>query len=203
MRRFLPEAVSDENLLTCLRAAQQAPSGGNVQPVQYVVLTEDEPKAVVGELYHRAYVRYERTLPEPSSFRTPEDEASWRRTRAASMHLAEHLAEVPAIVLFLLPQIPWTPSDEDGPMDIGPLYASCYPAVQSFCVAARALGLGTALTTVVRIHTAEVRDALGIPELYEIAALVPVGHPVGHFGVARRKPVEALTHWNAWGAKRR
>ncbi|HEX9260225.1 MAG TPA: nitroreductase family protein [Acidimicrobiales bacterium] len=203
MRRFLPDPVSDDDLLTCLRAAQQAPTGGNIQPVQYLLLTEPEPKAVVGELYRRAYIRYEASLPDPTSFRTPEDEASWRRTRDASMHLALNMGDVPAIVLFLLPQIPWTPSDDEGPLDIGPLYASCYPAVQSFCVAARALGLGTALTTVIRIHTTEVREALGIPELYEIAALVPVGYPVGHFGVARRKPVEAVTHWNAWGAKRR
>jgi nitroreductase len=202
MRRYTDEPVTDDEVLTCLRAAQQAPSGGNVQPVQYLVLTDPEPKAVVGDLYRRAFLRYEASLPDPS-FRTPDDEASWRRTREASHHLAEHLAEAPAIVLFLLPQIPWTPADAEGPMDIGPLYASCYPAVQSFCVAARALGLGTALTTVIRINTDGVREALDIPELYEIAALVPVGHPVGRFGVARRKPVEAVTHWNTWGHKRR
>ena len=89
------------------------------------------------------------------------------------------------IVLFLQPLIPWTPQDEDGVMDIGRLDASVYPAVQNFCVAARALGLGTALTTVIRIHTAEVLAALGVPAApdgsarYEIAALVPVGWPSG------------------------
>jgi nitroreductase len=202
MRRYTDEPVTDDEILTCLRAAQQAPSGGNVQPQQYVVLTEPEPKAVVGELYRRAYERYERSLPDPT-FRSPEDEASWRRTRDASQHLADHMAEAPAIVLFLMPQIPWTPQDDEGPMDIGPLYASVYPAVQSFLVAARSLGIGTALTTVVRIHSDEVRDALGVPELYEIAALVPMGRPVGRFGQARRKPVEAVTHWNRWGDRRR
>ena len=88
-------------------------------------------------------------------------------------------------------------------MDIGPLYASAYPAVQNFCIAARALGIGTALTTVIRIHTAEVAADLGIPANYEIVALVPMGRPAGKFGVAYRKPVEAVTHWNAWGEKRR
>ena len=79
-------------------------------------------------------------------------------------------------------------------MDIGRLDASVYPAVQNFCVAARSLGLGTALTTVIRIHTAEVLEALGVPTApdgsarYEIAALVPVGWPSGKFGVAPRKP---------------
>lgn len=203
IRRFTEEPVTHDELLICLRAAQQAPSGGNVQPQQYVVLTDPEAKARVGELYRLAYDRYERSLPDPASFRTPDDEASWRRTKAASRHLAESMAEVPAIVLFLMPVIPWTPSDEEGPMDIGPLYASVYPAVQSFCVAARALGLGTALTTVIRIRTDEVLEALGVPPGWEIAALVPVGRPAGAFGVARRKPVEAVTHWDRWGNKHR
>jgi nitroreductase len=203
IRRFSDRPVSDDDLLTCLRAAQQAPSGGNVQPVQYVVVQDPERRAVVGRWYKEAFDRYERALPDPTSFRTPEDEVSWRRTRDASRHLADHLGDAPALVLFLLPVIPWTPSDADGPMDIGPLYASAYPAVQNFCVAARALGLGTALTTVIRIHTTEVLCDLGVPEGFEILALVPVGYPTGSFGVARRKPAEAVTHWDQWGTKRR
>jgi nitroreductase len=203
MRRFTDEPVTDDELWTCLRAAQQAPSGGNVQPQAYVVVRDPELKARLGELYRLAYARYEKSLPDPASFRSPEDEASWRRSREASNHLAGHVADAAALVLFLMPIIPWSPSDAEGPMDIGPLYASVYPAVQSFMVAARALGLGTALTTVIRIRDAEAREVLGIPEGYEIAALVPVGRPAGRFGQARRKPVEAVTHWDRWGNRRR
>jgi nitroreductase len=77
-----------------------------------------------------------------------------------------------------------------------------YPAVQNFCLAARSLGIGTALTTVVRIYTAELLEALGVPEgRFEIAALVPMGRPRGSFGVAPRKPAEKVTHWNAWGRR--
>jgi nitroreductase len=204
IRHFTDEAVSDDDLRACLAAAQQAPSGGNVQPQQYVVVTDPDVRADVARWYRAAFDRYERSLPEPSEFRDEAQAASWRRTRDASRHLAEHLAEAPALVLFLQPVIPWTPSDEDGEMDIGRLDASVYPAVQNFCVAARALGLGTALTTVIRIHTADVLAALGVPEgRFEIAALVPVGRPSGRFGVAQRKPATAVTHWNRWGDKRR
>ncbi|MFM7537824.1 MAG: nitroreductase family protein [Acidimicrobiales bacterium] len=203
MRRFTDEPVTDDEIRQCLAVAQQAPTGGNVQPQQYLVLTDPEPKAVVGELYRLSYERYERALGDPASFRSPEDEASWRRTRAASQHLADHLHEAPALVLFLLPIIPWGARDDEGFLDIGPLYASVYPAVQNFCVAARALGIGTALTTVIRIRTEEVRAALGIPDGYEIAALVPMGRPVGRFGQARRKPAAAVTHWQRWGNRQR
>jgi len=203
MRRFTDEPVTDDEITRCLQAAQQAPSGGNVQPWQYLVVTDPERRAAVGALYRAAYDRYERTLAAiPQRFRTPEDEASWSRTFAASRHLADHLGEAPALVLFLLPIIDWTPSDGDGPMDIGPLYASIYPAVQNFMLAARDLGIGTALTTVIRIHHNDLRRLLDIPEAMEVAALVPMGRPAGRFGVARRKPAAAVTHWERFGNKR-
>jgi nitroreductase len=204
MRRYSDRPVEQADIETCLRAAQQAPSGGNVQPQQYVVVQDPAKRAALGELYRSAFDRYERSLPEPSSFADERQAAAWRRTRDASRHLADHLGEVPVIVVFLQPLIPWSPSDDEGPMDIGRLDASVYPAVQNFCVAARALGLGTALTTVIRIHTAEVLALLGAPEgRYEVAALTPLGYPTGNFGVAPRKPAPAVTHWDSWGDKRR
>lgn len=208
IRRYTAEPVSDDDVWTCLRAAQQAPSGGNVQPQQYVVVTDPEQKAVLAGWYRAAFDRYERSLPEPTAFKDEQQAASWRRTRDASRHLADHLQDVPVIVVFLQPLIPWSPADDEGTMDIGRLDASVYPAVQNFCLAARALGLGTALTTVIRIHTAEVLEALGVPAgrdgaaRFEIAALVPLGHPVGRFGVAPRRPVERVVHWDRWGNQR-
>lgn len=209
IRRYTDEPVTDDEIATCLRAAQQAPSGGNVQPQHYVVVTDPDRKAEVARWYRTAFDRYEGSLPDPSAFRDEAAAESWRRTRDASRHLADHLGDAPAIVLFLQPIIPWTPADADGEMDIGRLDASVYPAVQNFCLAARSLGIGTALTTVIRIHAAETLAALGVPAnddgspRFEIAACVPVGRPAGRFGVAPRKPASAVTHWNEWGNRRR
>lgn len=203
IRRYAPTPVPAELIERCLAAAQQAPSGGNVQPQQYVVVADAATRARLGELYRRAFDRYEASLPDAAGFRDAADAASWERTRRASRHLADHLGEVPVLVVFLQPLIPWAPADAAGPMDIGRLDASVYPAVQNFCVAARALGLGTAVTTVIRIHTAEVLDVLGVPaDRFEIAALVPLGYPTGSFGVARRRPAAAATHWDRWKGPR-
>lgn len=106
------------------------------------------------------------------------------------------------MVAFLMPNISMTLHDDEGPMDIGTPFASVYPAVQNFMLAARSMGIGTTLTTVYRIYQQEVRDILGIPERYEIIALVPMGRPRGQFGVAPRRPVESVTHWNRFGEKR-
>ncbi len=202
MRRLSDREVTESDIRLCLEAAQQAPSGGNVQPQQYVVIRDQQMRELVGDVYRRAYDRYEATLPEPAGM-TGSRLESYLRTRNASRHLAEHISEAPVLIMFLQPIIPWGGIDDDGPLDIGRLDASVYPAVQNFCVAARSLGLGTTLTTVIRVLQAEALQAIGAPDgRFEIAALVPVGYPTGSFGRAPRRPVEQAIHYDRWGEKR-
>ena len=204
MRRYTDDPVTDDEILHCLRAALQAPSGGNIQPWQFLVLTDAAVRASVGEIYRRAFDRYEpRAVEARPPARDDAAAAAELRMRNASRHLAEHFGESPAIVAFLMPNITMTLHDEAGDLDIGTPFASVYPAVQNFMLAARGLGIGTTLTTVYRIYQDEMRHLLGIPERYEIVAMVPMGRPTGTFGVAPRRPLSSLTHWNTFGQKRR
>jgi nitroreductase len=204
VRRFSDAPVSDEEIAACIRAAVQGPSGGNIQPWQFLVVRDAETRRAIGGVYRRAYERYEpallRSLPP---FRTPEDEAVFRRMLAASRHLAEHLGEAPALVLVLMPAISMTLEDAAGPLDVGTPFASVYPAVQNLMLAARGLGIGTTLTTVYRIYQSEVRAICGVPERYEIVALIPMGRPRGRFVPGRRRAAEEVTHWDRFGNKRR
>ncbi|MES4791791.1 MAG: hypothetical protein C4321_01325, partial [Chloroflexota bacterium] len=59
IRRFTDEPVTEAEVLTCLRAARQAPSGGNIQPWQFLVVREPSIRRGLGEIYRRAYARYE------------------------------------------------------------------------------------------------------------------------------------------------
>ncbi len=203
IRRFTDEPVTEEEILTCLRAAQQAPSGGNIQPWQFVVITDQGKKRAIGEIYAAAYTRYETAMAgnRPVA-RSEKAAASQQKMLDASRYLADHIGEAPGLVAFLMPNIDMTVHDAEGPMDIGTPYASAYPAVQNFMLAARSLGIGTTLTTVYRIRQQEVRDLLEIPERYEIIALVPMGRPAGKFGIAPRRPVEQVTNWNRFGERR-
>ena len=204
MRRFTDHPVDEATVLAILRAAQQAPSGGNLQPWQFVVVTDPAVRTEVAAIYRRTYQRYEAAmLPLVPPFRDPAAQRSWDRTIAASRHLADHLAEVPVLVAVCMADVDLTLTDEHGPLDIGTPFASTYPAVQNLMLAARSFGLGSALTTVFRIEHDAMRAALGVPDSHQIVALVPIGHPVGSFGVAPRRPVEGVTHWDRWGARRR
>lgn len=203
MRRFTDESVPDDVIEAILAAAVQAPSGGNIQPYQFVVVTDPERRAALGEIYLRGWNRYrpavEKITPPAKS---PEAAAAQERNIKASDDLAHALGSVPVLILLLVPKITMEVSDEEGTMDVGPVYASVYPAVENLILAARAYGLGTVLTTVHRVHEDEVRAVCAIPDRYEVAALLPLGHPTGRWGVARRRPAPSLTSWDTFGTRR-
>ena len=81
--------------------------------------------------------------------------------------------------------------------------SSIYPAVQNLLLAARALGLGTALTTVHSMFEDEIKTMLGIPANVQTAALIPMGYPSAEerFGGSRRRPVAEVTHLDRWSGR--
>ena len=82
MRRFTDEPVGEEDVWACLRAAVQAPSGGNIQPYQFLVVTDPALRSAIGELYLRAWERY---APAVAKVTPPFEEARSRRpTRPAA-----------------------------------------------------------------------------------------------------------------------
>lgn len=203
MRRYTDAPVTDGEIEMILAAAVQAPSGGNIQPYQFLVVTDPERRTKIGALYLQAYDRYEpavlRLVPPFADDRARErHERNWRLSR----QLAGSIADAPAMVLVLVPRISMAVADDDGEMDVGSIYASVFPAVQNLMLAARALGIGSCLTTVFRIHEAEVRAVCEVPDRYEIVALLPLGRPVGQWGVAPRRPAPTLTSWDTFGNRR-
>jgi nitroreductase len=200
MRRYSDRDVPREVIEAVLAAAVQAPSGGNIQPYQFLVVTDDDAKHAIGEIYLRAWRRYSPAVAAVTPpARTEEAAQTHQRNVAASDHLATTIGEAPALVLVLVPRVDMKVEDAGGTMDVGPVYASVYPAVQNLILAARAFGLGTVLTTVYRVYEDEVRAACDVPDRYEVAALLPLGYPTGSWGKAARRPATTLTSWNTFG----
>jgi len=189
MRRLLPDAVSDEDVWTILDTAVMAPSGGNRQPWNFVVIRDAEKKRKIGEWYLEAWERA--YGPQREAFNaTP----TMQRTFSSADYLARHLADVPVLILATV---------KKDMIAIGPtLGASVYPAVQNIMLAARALGLGTTLTTLHKMHEQEVKDLLGIPDDVETMALIPLGKPKGKFSTPSRLPAEKVVYWDAWQSTR-
>ena len=109
--------------------------------------------------------------------------------------LAQQMASVPVLILACIDH--GDTGAGPGPITRG---ASFYPAVQNLLLAARALGLGTVLTTLHTQYEHEIKALLHIPETVQTAALIPVGHPAegGHFGHARRRPLSEVVFHDTW-----
>jgi nitroreductase len=81
------------------------------------------------------------------------------------------------------------------------LGGSIFPAVQNFLLAARAQGLGACLTSWASYGgEALLREAVGVPADWLMAAHVVVGWPRGHHGPLRRRPMSDVVYADHWGA---
>lgn len=187
MRRLKTDLVSDEDLWKILHTATMAPSGGNRQPWNFIVVRDEEKKRKIGAWYLDAW----NTAYGPAR-ETMQADPQMKKTFDSADHLANHIAEAPVLIFATIRRDMPT----SGPSLL--LGASIYPAVQNLMLAARAIGLGTALTTLHRLHEAEVKELLGIPDGVETMAMIPVGWPKGKFGTPARLPVEKVVFWDGW-----
>jgi nitroreductase len=195
-RRYLaPDPIPDDVLWAILDAAIRGPSGGNSQQWGWVVVTDPEIKKRVAAWYlenwDRAYGRRrDQILAAPAG-----SEGLTARGFLGAEHLAHHLHEAPVWVFPVLRNAAHAKSPRVG--------SSIYGAVQQLCLAARAYGIGTSLTTLHGGHEEELRELLGLPDDALTMALIPMGYPAsGRWAQPRRRPVDEVVHWNRWGATR-
>jgi nitroreductase len=109
--------------------------------------------------------------------------------------MVENFEAIPAIIFPCLVK----PEEATGP----PQYSSIFPAVQNLLLAARGLGLGAVITAGIAMpYINEVKELLHTPLNVEPVALIPIGWPdKERYGKTTRKPVEEISHWEAWGKR--
>jgi len=190
VRRLLPDPVDDEIVRRLLELAVRAPTGGNQQSWEFVVVRDPEVKHQLARLNRqswavmkRMYARQARN--DPKSARML-DAVQWQ---------ADHFEEVPVVVVACLRG----PRPRFPAIGASSYYGSAYPAIQNLLLAARALGLGAALTTLPVWSVLLARRTLGLPRNVTPIAAVPLGWPRGRYGPTTRRPVEEVTHLDRYG----
>jgi nitroreductase len=191
MRRLKPDPVPDSVIRQLLDLAICAPSGGNRQGWSFVVVRDPATRARLGELYREAWGELIKLPYYADASKAPTDSPAGRML-ASARHLSEHLGEAPVLILACIAVDAGTrPNLTTG--------ASVYPAVQNLMLAARALGIGSCITTIHRFRDPQVKALLGIPADVETAALIPLGYPRGTFGPPPRRPVTEVAYSDRWG----
>jgi len=193
-RFYRPDPVPDAVLLRVLDAARWAPTGGNRQPVRFVVVRDRDVRRQLRDLYLPLWEGYAGRAQKRPGAPPP-------RLLANADHFARHLDEIPVLIVVcaLLGEIMATDRHLDRLSVVGG--ASVYPAVQNLLLAARAEGLGTALTTLLSAVEPEVRALLAIPDGIATAATITLGYPARAFPTRlARRPLTELCFADRWSA---
>jgi nitroreductase len=190
--------VSPDLVRECIEIATQAPTGSNQQGWHWVVVTDATKRKALGEMYQRAFDLY-RTMPFYAGKITTGDpvrDATQQRVASSAEYLAQHMGDAPVLVVPCI-----TGRVDNAPsMASAALWGSLHPAVWSFCLAARARGLGTSWTSLHLMFEEEAAGVLGIP-FAEIAqgALIPVAYTKGtDFKPGPRQDLDAIIHVDSW-----
>ena len=181
-RDFTDEPVDDGQLAAVLRAATFAPSAENRQPWEFVIVRDQARRQAIGDLMTRAWESGGRA-------------SSAQRLSARMVADVEHgvtggFARAPVMIV--------VGADTARALE-ATVPSSIFPAVQNMLLAAGALGLGSALTTIATGYREELQVLLGLPSHVWPMAVVPVGHPARPLKPPRREPFEGHAHREQYG----
>jgi nitroreductase len=190
LRLDLERAVDDQIIFDCIDIAEQAPSGGNQGSRRWIIVRDPGVKAQLAELYMESAGAFMIGARDKIAGTGHPQE----RVMNSSAYLAEHLAEVPAIV------IPTILGVHDGSGRPG-LFDSVIQSVWSFSVALRARGLGSAWTTAILMQRDELAETLGVPDGITQIAMLPVAWTKGtDFKRAPRYPAREIAFIDRYGS---
>ncbi len=181
-RQFADRDVDDAMVELCLTAATHAPSAENLQPWVFVVVRDASQRAAIADLTRRLWRERGRTASEG---------------RLAPGLMADvdagaetGMAGAPVLVVVC---------GDSSVAHRSTLPASIFPATQNLLLAAGALGLGSAMTTLATLEADTLTNILDLPGHVHPMAVVPLGWPAQPLGQPRREPVSERAHRDRYG----
>jgi nitroreductase len=202
VREFTDEPVPDDVLNSILEVARFAPNGGNRQAWQVIVLKDPEIRTHIRKLYVLAWREYMAHVYaglvafaplDRGRYTGPAIDLEQARSTPAPTPFVDHLDEVPVLLVVLveLAQLAVIDNGLDRQSIVGG--ASVYPFVHNVLLAARDVELGGVMTTALCRQEPAVKELLGIPDGFAVAALVALGRPKSSITKLKRKPVDSFT----------
>ena len=193
MRRVKPDPIPDDVMARIMDAAVRAPSGGNTQKWRFILVSDPATKSKIQKMYSEGLNELNRTQYQATmdliENGDPNDPAviQAKKTHKSAVWLADNLDKVPTLLFAF------------GKQNGG---SSIYPALWSIQLAARAEGIGTALTTLLfKYYRPQMLEILGAPtgDEWEPFAMLSMGYPTGRWDVAKRQPAHQVTYQEKWG----
>ena len=193
VREFADEPLPDETLHRILDNARFAPSGGNRQGTHVIVVRDQETRERIAELNKPAVRRYVAQAKAGQSPWNPLEAPAPTPEEIAATDVPEQFTKpvlTAGAVLVVCVDLGVVAATDQHLDRVGVISgASVYPLVWNILLAARNEGFGGTITTMAVAQEPAVRELLGIPERYAVAAVLPLGKPVKQLTKLTRRPV--------------
>jgi nitroreductase len=190
MRRVRPDPIPDDVLGRIFDAAVRGPSGGNAHTFRFMTVTDKGTLAKLKAIYHDAYWELQETsykdVRAQLDTADPDDPsmAQTRRISKSAEDFIENFDHHPMMIFVF--------GKDRGE-------STTFPVLWNLSLAARAEGLGTFVTTLLKLRKREVEDLLGMPEgFWHMHAMIPIGYPTGRWGLAKRQPAQEFVFSETW-----
>jgi nitroreductase len=194
VREYTGDPLPDEVLERILDNARFAPSGGNRQGTRVVIVRDGQTRERLIELTIPGTQRYIAQLRNGEGPWNPLQPCGVDAQTIAAVEVPPQspLREADVVLVVCVDLAVVAAFDQD--LDRVGLIAgaSIYPFVWNILLAARNEGYGGVLTTNVVAEEPRVKELLGIPDTYAIAAVLPLGKPVRQLTKLTRRPVAEI-----------
>jgi nitroreductase len=195
-RQYTDDTVTDETLYRILDNARFAPSGGNRQGWNVLVIRDKAVRRSLKEIMQPTIKQYKAQSAAgevPFNSIAPSNvSAETIASTPANFPLVDGLEDAPVVLVICVDMKVVVSLDKD--LDrVGIISgASIYPFAWNILLAARNEGLGGVLTTFLANQEPAAKELLGIPDHVAIASMLGIGKPVKQLTKLKRNPVESF-----------
>jgi len=160
IRSYKADPVTDEVMNQVIEAGKWVPTGNNTHPIEIIAVKDKALIEQLEEIIAEAYA------PKMS-----------QRFGAQ-------------VILVVLGDPRFCDAYPKGFMREEILHSSLAAAIQNMLLASRAVGLGGSVWEIVPLPAAvKIKDLLGVPQLYVVKALLPLGYPKGEVTTSPKRDI--------------
>lgn len=189
MRRVKPDPIPLHVQQQIIDAAIRAPSGGNQQGWQFLLIDSPVVRNKLAPIYRECMALiwtqvYGKLIEEHK--KTPEspDAIQFFKVQRSAQYMADHFETYPLLLVGFSARTS----------------GSIEPALWNAQLAARVHGVGSTLTGALAFRKEQTLEVLGVPadSPWQMVGLVAFGYPTGRWAVAPRRAAHEVTYYNQW-----
>ncbi len=195
VREFQPRPVEEEKLLRVLEAGLKAPSNNHLRQWEFILVKDPEQRLKVAELASKGKnITNEELEKALNNWSDELQREMYRKALPVQVKMLLNSSELLVVCYRLRKPL----KECEILYDLNDL-ASIWMCIENILLAMAAEGL-YGVTRVPR-ETAFLKKLLGVPEGYEVAAVIPMGYSVDYSVKQKVVSLKEKLHYDTWRAR--